>query len=220
MFYRGGCWREVVFETRWLNETGEVGRKGWDAASVRTVSVLVLKEVGSGRRVLFMNAHLDDQGAISRREGAKLLLGILGEMKKRFDLGYWIVGGDFNSPVSDDAYEVMVGKGSGLVDVGRCVRGEGVWGEESTYTGFDGRGEGHPEEVRRIDFLFVPDWSVQSTGLDDVREESEGHSLHETHEQGGNGAVQGYAVMPNTFEDAREGRVSDHRAVVVDLLVP
>jgi endonuclease/exonuclease/phosphatase family metal-dependent hydrolase len=208
VWYQRDQWRRVAFETHWLNETGEVGRKGWDAASVRVVTCLVLELSGAddgveaveeversskgARRVLFMNTHFDDQGKIARRESSKLILRILGDLKKKFKPDFWVVGGDLNSPQSDDAYEVLAAEYSGLVDVRSVVHASQRWGEEATYTGFDGKGDGSGPRTR-IDFLFVPRAQEKS--------------------------VVSYAVMPNTFEDSKEGRVSDHRAVVVDLVL-
>lgn len=137
-----------------------------------------------------MNTHFDDQGAVARRESAKLILRILRDLRARFKPDFWVVGGDLNSPESDDAYEVLAAEHSGLVDVRKIVPATRRWGEENTYTGFDGTGDGDAGPTR-IDFLFVP------------KEQAE--------------AVVSYAVMPNSFEDGQEGRVSDHRAVVVDM---
>jgi endonuclease/exonuclease/phosphatase family metal-dependent hydrolase len=238
VFYRKDACRLVHWETRWLNETGEVGKKGWDAGSVRTVTCVVLDLLEPGRgteavgRLLLMNAHLDNEGATSRYESAKLLLKITQELREKYRPDYWVVGGDFNSPKKDAAYETMVNE-TGLVDARDVLSGwtydaesddarqrtdgdptpiehnDGIveiasewgddrWGEFMTYTGFDGIGEKQPKEVQRIDFLFVPD-------------------PHHLQLQDGRG-VKGYAVIPNSFEGSKDGRVSDHRAVVVDLL--
>lgn len=207
---RAEAWRKVAFDTRWLNEDGAVGKKGWDAASVRVVSCLVVDVIGEGRgveddtesgvqlqeqarRVLFMNTHFDDQGAVARRESAKLILRILEEFRHKYKPDFWVVGGDLNSPESDDAYEVLAADDSGLVDARNIVPAESRWGEENTYTGFDGKGDGDTGD-KRIDFLFLP------------------RSRKET--------VSSYSVIPNVFEDSKEGRVSDHRAVVVDVVLP
>lgn len=205
---RESAWKKVAFDTRWLNEDGAVGKKGWDAASVRVVSCLVVDVVGedrgehdtahgvqsggSSKRVLLMNTHFDDQGAVARRESAKLILRILQEFRHKYKPDFWVVGGDLNSPESDDAYEVLAAEDSGLVDARKIVPAERLWGEESTYTGFDGKGDGDTGD-KRIDFLFLPKSQKQ--------------------------AVTSYSVIPNAFEDSQEGRVSDHRAVVVDLLL-
>lgn len=209
IWHRKEEWKKVAFETRWLNENGAVGKKGWDAASVRIVSCLVLDlQVGSSedeserstvesrkanRRVLFMNTHFDDQGAVARRQSAKLILRILEEFRNKHKPDFWVVGGDLNSPESDGAYEVLAAEDSGLLDARNIVPAERRWGEESTYTGFDGKGDGD-EGWKRIDFLFVP------------RDQK--------------ATVNSYAVIPNSFEDSKEGRVSDHRAVVVDVVLP
>lgn len=209
IWHRQSAWRKAAFDTRWLNEDGAVGKKGWDAASVRVVSCLVVDVLGEdrvedrtehdvqsgerNRRVLFMNTHFDDQGFVARRESAKLILRILQEFRHKYKPDFWVVGGDLNSPESDDAYEVLAAEDSGLVDAKNIVPAESRWGEESTYTGFDGKGDGDTGD-KRIDFLFLPK-SQKKT-------------------------VNNYAVIPNAFEDSKEGRVSDHRAVVVDILLP
>ncbi|ETN39762.1 uncharacterized protein HMPREF1541_05988 [Cyphellophora europaea CBS 101466] len=216
VWFRREAWKLVGWGTRWLNEDGSVGKRGWDAASVRVATAVVLDArkgdgrgigeedeegeeghgVRRGRRVLFLNTHFDDQGVVARRESAKLLLSILAELKQRYEPDYWVVGGDLNSPQSDEAYEILASKESGLVDARMVVSNDMVWGEENTYTGFDGEGD-VDEGPTRIDFLFVPNSSDGSR----------------------KGGVQGYAVTPNTFEDGSDGRVSDHRAVVVDTVV-
>ena len=203
--YRKLHWQRQSFQTHWLNETGEVGKKGWDAGSVRVVSLLVLDAVtgsGSGKRVLILNTHLDNAGPESRKHSAELLLRILAYRIQVHDPDFYILAGDLNSESDGDAYKLINGNGSGLrdalthvpVDV---VGSESRYGEYDTYTGFDGEGEedGKPE---RIDFVFVKD----EGRVNDDKER-----------------VKSYAVMPNIWADSLTGRMSDHRAVCVDLLV-
>ena len=47
IFYQGDVWRKMTGseETVWLNETGKVGKKGWDAGSVRILTTVVLEDV-------------------------------------------------------------------------------------------------------------------------------------------------------------------------------
>ena len=223
VFFRNDAWRLVHWETRWINEDGAVGKKGWDAGSVRTATIVVLDAAGSvSKRVLFLNAHLDDGGVVARREGAKLLLRILAEFKEAWRVDYWILGGDFNSPKSDDAYETIAADSTGLVDAHEVWKGmREEWGEFATYTGFDGVGERHPEWVQRIDFVFVPNERAlgEASGKMSGGRIEGGDQVNVAQEEGQGTAVQGYAVIPNSFEGSKEGRVSDHRAVVVDLLV-
>jgi hypothetical protein len=179
-------------ETIWLNETGEVGRTGWDAASVRIVQTVVLECLVTGKRVLFMNTHLDDQGARSREESAKIILEECEKRRKLYDVDAVVLGGDLNSEPNGDAYPIIANyEKSGVVDVRMLANGEEVYGDENTFTGFNGHGDG--EQLKRIDFLFLG-----------TKKEDEF-----------NPHVPAYAVLPNRFEDGVY--LSDHRAVVADL---
>lgn len=123
----------------WLSpRPWEPGSKGWDAASVRIVTVAVLMHRGSDRRVLAANTHLDDQGTVSRREGARLIVRTVKEIlaeqgEKRVECGF--LAGDLNSEVGGEAYRVLNEEGSGLVDLGPLV-GREAYGDQMTYTGY------------------------------------------------------------------------------------
>lgn len=202
IYFRTSAWEQLHFETVWLNEDGAVGRKGWDAGSVRVVSCLVLCARGQderyerGRRVLIMNTHLDNVGAVARRESAKILIDVLSKLRMEWldesEGDTYILCGDLNSEADGGAYQILHEKGSGLVDAYSCVDAGGMqrYGDTDTFTGFDGKGDG--EGRKRIDFAFV------------------GETIAEW------GEVKGYAVIGNETD---ESRCSDHQAVVVDLLV-
>jgi hypothetical protein len=105
-----------------------------------------------------------------------------------------VLGGDLNSEVDGDAYPIIANFGeSGVVDVRMLAGEEQVYGEENTFTGFDGRGDG--DGLKRIDFLFLGT--------------KEGNDFDPN--------MPGYAVLPNRFEDGVY--LSDHRAVVADLAI-
>lgn len=196
IFFRPDVWSVAPGSgtTIWLNETGEVGRRGWDAASVRIVTTVVLVYRGSGKRVLFMNTHLDDQGTRSRTESAEIILKECAARGKRWDVDAVVVGGDLNSEVDGDAYPAIANfERSGVVDVSMLVSGEQVYGEENTFTGFDGMGDG--DGLKRIDFLFLGTKKEDDFGREGA----------------------GYAVVPNRFENGVY--LSDHRAVLVDLII-
>jgi endonuclease/exonuclease/phosphatase family metal-dependent hydrolase len=202
IFFKRDVWRKMTGseETVWLNETGEVGKKGWDAGSVRILVCVVLEDVDvrrgkKGKRVLLMNTHLDDQGRRSREESARIILRELKDRSERWDVDAVVLGGDFNSETDGDAYPIIANfEESGVVDVRMLAEGEQVYGEENTFTGFDGRGDG--EELKRIDFLFLG-----------TRKEDNFFDLN----------TPAYAVLPNRFEDGVY--LSDHRAVVADLVI-
>ena len=201
VWWRKEKWRRKRFETVWLNENGKVGKRGWDAASVRVVTCVVLQMVGSGegkyglgrgQRVLVMNTHLDDSGVVARRESAKILLSVKERLRRQWEVDVVVLAGDLNSEADGDAYQILSASDSGLVDAKGCVSEHERYGESNTFTGFDGKGDG--EELKRIDFVLVGD-----NGAASAKE-----------------LAKGYAVLPNVFEGVR---CSDHRAVVTDLVI-
>ena len=48
--------------------------KSWDAASIRILTIAVFQHRSTGKAVVAMNTHLDDQGSKSRLEAAKIIL--------------------------------------------------------------------------------------------------------------------------------------------------
>lgn len=141
-----------------------------------------------------MNTHLDDQGTRSRTESAEIILKECAARGKRWDVDAVVVGGDLNSEVDGDAYPAIANfERSGVVDVSMLVSGEQVYGEENTFTGFDGMGDG--DGLKRIDFLFLGTKKEDDFGREGA----------------------GYAVVPNRFENGVY--LSDHRAVLVDLII-
>ena len=206
IFFLRSAWECLHSETVWLNEIGEVGKKGWDAGSVRVVSCVVLQaqvmvgdgaeNASAGRKLLVMNTHLDDQGVVARREGTRILLEILGKLSREWrSVDAYGLAGDLNSEVDGDAYKILDGEDSGLKDALTCLDADGskVSGDTDTYTGFDGQGD--DEEIKRIDFVFVPEKASK-----DEQEQM----------------VQGYATMSNLVNGSR---MSDHQVVVVDMLI-
>lgn len=150
-----------------------------------------------------MSTHLDDQGSKSRLHAAEMIIDIVQTYR---DQGLPVVlGGDFNSEVSQEAYSRLAEDNSGLVDVRNFVEGSGVYGEINTYTGFGYEGE----PPKRIDFIFLNDSVHEAVGRGVATETLEGKGEP-------NWKVNGYSVLPNRFEDVGVF-VSDHRAVVADL---
>lgn len=192
--FRIDAWRMITEsnETVWLNETGAVGKKGWDAASVRILQTVVLESITTRKKILFMNTHLDDQGMKSRSESAKIILEECKKRRKQYDVDAVVLGGDLNSQANGDAYPIIANyEESGVADIRMLASGEEVYGEESTFTGFDG----NEEKLKRIDFLFLG------------TKKEDDFSRY----------APAYAVLPNKFEDGVH--LSDHRAVVADLVI-
>lgn len=189
IFYRPAVWQLRHWETVWLSETPEMPSKGWDASSIRIVTIGVFTHRTGGHTVLIMNTHLDDQGSRARSEAAHLILRRIREYQQ----GDWggvierniFVTGDLNSDEHEEAYQVFTAAQSPLLDTRMEAAGTKQYGDRITWTGF-----GHePEPPSRLDYVFT-------------YRESPWHVL-------------GHAVLPNRFEDGVY--MSDHRAVVADV---
>lgn len=204
IFYRPDYWKRISSGTVWLSATPDRPSRGWDAGSNRLCTILVLgsrpKLDDKAHTVMIMNTHLDNAGSRARREGAKLILDTARRWKAKYQPDQVLLTGDLNSTrhEQDGAWKVLNETDSGFKDAEYLLHG---WrrpavkhfGDESTFTGFDGHGDG--DEVGTLDFVHV--------GTD------KGDSV--------SAKVHSHTVVPNLFED--EIRTSDHRAVVVDLLV-
>ncbi|CAG8956052.1 hypothetical protein HYFRA_00011835 [Hymenoscyphus fraxineus] len=150
IIYRSNIWKVVEWRTVWLSETPTTPSKGWDAASIRIVTVGVLEHLKSGKLVLIMSTHFDDQGSISRQESAKIILEIIEDEAKARDYSSVLLAGDFNSPPDDGAYQIMTSSQSQMQDVGMLLPKEKRYGNELTFTSF-----GHVDNIpSRIDFIF------------------------------------------------------------------
>lgn len=188
IFYRPSIWKVESWRTVWLSETPDKPGKGWDAASVRIVTVGVFQHRASGGRVIGMSTHLDDQGEKSRTESAKLILRVVEETSKGGNNSHTAVlvflAGDLNSEMSGSAYRILNGKESPLQDVKELA----IWkhGDRNTFTGFQ-----DSTKKQEIDHIFLGPRG--STGV---------------------WKVEGSTVLPNRFEDGVY--CSDHRAVVGD----
>lgn len=203
ILYRPATWSLQHFTTRWLSPTPNIPSKGWDAASIRILTIGVFKHRESKRRVVAMNTHLDDQGSVSRWEGARMILREmrgwcgLGEGEEGVGVGGGggnggevlpvFLAGDLNSEPGQEAYQVLAAEDS-VVEDALGLAGDRAYGHSNTFTGFDGK-----TSPTRIDFLFL---GPKEEGMWGVR---------------------GYAVLENRFEDGVYD--SDHRAVVGDFVL-
>ncbi|KAI5307437.1 hypothetical protein KEM55_008279, partial [Ascosphaera atra] len=74
LFYRPAAWELLRWEPVWLSETPDKPSKGWDAASIRILTVGVFRSKKTGEIVLGMSTHLDDQGRVAREGAAQVIL--------------------------------------------------------------------------------------------------------------------------------------------------
>ncbi|KAI4952891.1 hypothetical protein J4E86_006427 [Alternaria arbusti] len=157
VIYRPAVWELVTWKTVWLNEDGAVGKKGWDAGSVRIVTIGTFKHTTSKKEIVAMSTHFDNAGAISRRESAKIIEGIAADIASPSSnysstgLPFFLAG-DLNSEVTDDAYMMLNNASSLLQDTKEQAKW--LYGDENTYTAFD------DVDKALIDFVFCVAESV------------------------------------------------------------
>ncbi|GIC85803.1 endonuclease/exonuclease/phosphatase family protein [Aspergillus udagawae] len=192
IFYQPSVWQLRHWESVWLSETPSKPSKGWDAASIRILTIGVFTHIMTRLTVLAMNTHLDDQGSRSRFEAAKIILQKIDDYRSgdfRDSIAGVCLTGDFNSQETQEAYNVLTGSESSLVDTAKVVEPSQHYGDYFTWTGFGYEGE----DPTRIDYILM----------------GPGKNKH------GSWKVNGYAVLANRFDSGVY--LSDHRAVVADV---
>lgn len=132
-----------------------VGEVGWDASIPRIATAVALRDREAGTTFDLVNVHLDHEGALARRESARLL-------QERLDTSPSLLVGDLNARPASGPYRSLVQRGPfadarGVADT-RLGPGE-------TYVGFDGEGveEGtdrDPTRDKRIDYVLVRGFDV------------------------------------------------------------
>ncbi|PSK46347.1 hypothetical protein B9Z65_5315 [Elsinoe australis] len=192
ILYQPAVWDLKEFKYYWLSETPDRPSKGWDAGSIRIVTIGVFRNKESSRDIVAINTHLDNAGTVAREEGSKLLVNtvnsyVRGNVNATYGPLPVFLAGDMNSRQDQEAYGVLTGADSPLADVKAIVLPGSVYGYNETFTGFTGNGEG------RIDYVFA----TQTLPNDWIGV--------------------GYATLPNFFDDGSGITFSDHRAVVADI---
>lgn len=162
ILYKSSEFRAELFRTVWLSDTPDIPSKGWDAASVRILNIVLFRHISSGRNVYALNTHLDDQGRVARIKGSELIVDIISALE---DNDILILGGDLNSEPDQEAYPIL---SKDLVDVKTVVKGNKWYGNDKTFTGFS-----DDTQNKRIDYIFttkkirVEGYAVLSNRFDD-----------------------------------------------------
>ncbi|KAI9690669.1 MAG: hypothetical protein M1820_009929 [Bogoriella megaspora] len=189
------------FETVWLSPTPDKPSKGWDAGSRRILTIGLFEHRDTGRQLLACNTHLDNKGTVARTEGVKVVLDAIQRVRKAWkcETVPAFLAGDFNSFPTQEAYLEMVKRGQ-MADAMDFVPEEKRYGNEITFTGFQPDTDHNRDEIGRIDFIWLaPKDAVRGVGASDSS----------------SWIVDGYAVLPNVFDDHIFS--SDHRCVVADV---
>ena len=107
--YTGVFYRTDLFDLLdkgwfWLCETPDQVAMGWDAACMRTVTWVKLKEKKSGKELYFFNTHIDHRGDTARRESVKL---IIDRVNNEVGDTPVFITGDFNMRPEDERIQPM-----------------------------------------------------------------------------------------------------------------
>ncbi len=99
LYYRTDLFSLTEGGTFWLSDTGEEGSKFPESKRVRIATWARLKELQTGREILFVNTHLDNQSAVAREKQLDLIRAFID------DCGLpCVLTGDFNSKPDSNLY--------------------------------------------------------------------------------------------------------------------
>ena len=145
---RKAAFRITSWGNFWLSQTPDRPSKGWDASYIRLATWAHLVARDSRQRILALNTHLDNDGEVARREGARMIRDFIG--KHRLPGERIVVTGDFNSKPASPPYRLMTGPPLRLKD-SRVTAINPPLGPDSTWNGF----KLVPSNPQRIDFVFA-----------------------------------------------------------------
>ena len=104
VFYRKEVFKKLDGGTFWFSPTPEVPSKGWDAKYQRICTWGLFLHKASGKKVCFMNIHLDHIGQQARLESAKQLVAYVKEHCKGVNV---IITGDYNVSQLSESYKIF-----------------------------------------------------------------------------------------------------------------
>ncbi len=148
VFFKASVFELVNSGTFWLSETPDIpGSKGWDAACERISTWACLRDRKTKETMFVFNTHFDHMGVTARFKSADLILKKIAQLS---DGKAVILMGDFNSPVSEKAYQLLSSEHkSGLKDA-RVQVADSEMKQQVTFTGFNA--DATDDEL--IDFIF------------------------------------------------------------------
>lgn len=160
IFFRKNRFDVIEEKCYWLSETPEVPSVGWDAAIVRILTHVVLKEKNTGELFPVFNAHFDHAGDEARYQSAKFISTLIDQ---NFSLQQPVlVMGDFNMESLSRGIALLKTKLNDSYDVSKTT----PIGPPGTYSRFNT--EIIPK--RRIDYIFTRGFEVSNyQQIDDRR---------------------------------------------------
>lgn len=105
VFFRTDYFILVDYGNFSLSEHPEtIGIKGWDASYNRITTWAILQEKNSGKKIVYFNTHLDNDGKIARNEGVQLILKKIKEIAPGLPA---IITGDFNCEPGEEPLHTL-----------------------------------------------------------------------------------------------------------------
>lgn len=147
VFWRPDRFEFVASGSFYLSETPDRWSTGWDAACPRVATWVRLHLKGSSDELLFCNTHLDREGEVARREGARLIAGRLVRAPVE------ILAGDFNAVPGSPPHRFLAEQGfRDISPVPLPAEGGAAVDGQGTFHGFRGAASRRRD---RIDWILV-----------------------------------------------------------------
>lgn len=108
VFYRKDAMEKLDEGTFWFSPTPNVPSKGWDAKYQRICTWGLFRQKATGKKVCFMNIHLDHIGQQARLESAKQLVNYVKKTLKGVNV---VVVGDYNVSQMSESYGYIASSG-------------------------------------------------------------------------------------------------------------
>lgn len=173
MFWKPSIFTLLDSGAFWISETPEVHSGSWETDCVRAATWVRLREQTSGTEFIHLNTHLDHRSAWARREGCRLIVRRLADLRQDGTLPA-ILTGDFNANAhqraefADEIYRYL--RDQGFVD-SYLAAGNSDAERSHTFHGFQGErfAPDRPGNAGRIDWLLTLDgaqaWRVLASGI-------------------------------------------------------
>jgi endonuclease/exonuclease/phosphatase family metal-dependent hydrolase len=163
----------------WLSRTPERYSASWETRVVRSANWALFGLSEAGMTLVHLNTHLDHVSPLARREGSRLILQKLSELREDIGTGIpLIVTGDFNCRPGTPTYLNFIE--GGFVDV-YLATGNEEGKDANTFHAFKGSRyqDAHPDRgPRRIDWILLKDpdrrMAVKSCSIVRDNDESSG----------------------------------------------
>lgn len=124
-----------------------IGIKGWDASYNRITTWIILQEKNSGKKIVYFNIHLDNDGKIARKESAQLILNKIKEIAPGLPA---IITGDFNSEPGEEALRTLENGGMQNTSKTAAITYGPSWSYHDFY-------RLTPDKRILIDYVYVTD---------------------------------------------------------------